>query len=189
MLKFIVGLPLIVSIISLILNAVLALLLTLTYTTLTKESIVATIQFDKIANQSKVYIAHLYSHDGSKIGDYTIYGDQWRIDAGFIKMEYLANIFGLDSKYTLNRFEGRYKNITDENNQKHKAYLLESHRLIDTFSFFVDTQYGSSIYQDIKINTKYTVLKSQTGLMVREKSLIKEKSLIDKAKELFGIKQ
>ncbi len=184
----IITIPIVISIISLILNAVLALLLTVTYSTLTKESIVATIQFDKIPDQPKVYIAHLYSENGSKIGDYTIYGDQWRMDAGFIKMEYWANIFGIDSKYTLNRFEGRYKNIQDENSQKHKAYLLESHNIIDTFSFLVDTQYGSSVYQDIKLNTKYTVLKSQTALMVREKKLttVKDKSFFDKAKEAIG---
>jgi hypothetical protein len=184
----IIAIPIVVSIVSLILNAILALLLSVTYSTLTKESIVATIQFDKIPDQPKVYIAHVYSDKGSKIGDYTIYGDQWRMDAGFVKMEYWANIFGIDSKYTLNRFEGRYKNIQDENNQKHKAYLLESHSIIDTFSFFVDTQYGSSVYQDIKLNTKYTVLKSQTGLMVREKKIIiaKEKSFFDKAKETIG---
>jgi hypothetical protein len=184
----IITIPIVAYIISLILNAILALLLTLTYTTLTKESIVATIQFDKIPDQPKVYIAHLYSDKGLKIGDYTIYGDQWRIDAGFIKMKYWANIFGVDSKYTLNRFEGRYKNIQDENNQKHKAYLLEEHNIIDIFSFLVDTQYGSSVYQDIKLNTKYTVLKSQTGLMVREKKIIitKDKSFFDKVKEKIG---
>jgi len=175
--------------ISLILNAILAFLLTVTYSTLTKESIVATIKFDKIPDQEKVYIAHLYSDSGSEIGDYTIYGDQWRMDAGFIKMEYWANVFGVDSKYTLNRFEGRYKNIKDENSKKHKSYQLESHGVIDTFSFLVDTQYGSSVYQDIKLNTKYTVLKSQTGLMVREDKILvqEEKGFFDKAKEAIGL--
>jgi hypothetical protein len=188
LIKGIIAIPIVVSIISLILNAILALLLEVTYTTLTKESIVATIQFDKIPDQPKVYIAHLYFENGTTIGDYTIYGDQWRMDVGFIKMKYWANIFGIDSKYTLNRFEGRYKNIHDENNKKHKAYLLESHNIIDTFSFLIDTQYGSSVYQDIKINTKYTVLKSQTGLMIREKKTIieKEKSFFNEVKEAIG---
>jgi len=97
-------------------------------------------------------------------------------------MEYWANIFGLDSKYALNRFEGRYKDIDQENNSVHKAYQLESQGIIDTFSFFVDATYGSSVYQDIKLNTEYTVLKSQTGLMVREKHIEQpEESFYDKA--------
>jgi len=189
MIRLAIGIPLVLAIGSFILNAILALLLTLTYTALTKESTVATIKFDKIPDQQKTYIAHVYSDNDSKIGDYTIYGDQWRIDAGFIKMKYWANIFGIDSKYTLNRFEGRYKNIQDENHQKHKAYLLESHNIIDVFSFFIDTKYGSSVYQDIKLNTKYIVLKTQTGLIVREQKITtkKEKSFFDRGKELFGI--
>lgn len=178
----IIAIPVVVSIISLILNAILALLLTLTYSTLTKESIVAKITFDKIPDQKEVYIAHLYSDDGSKIDDYTIYGTQWRMDADFIKMEYWANVFGIDSKYALDRFEGRYKNIQDENTKKHVSYQLESHDLIDIFSFLVDTTYGSSVYQDIQVNTEYTVLRSQTGLLVREKKINiqkKKKSLLD----------
>lgn len=185
----IIGIPVVISIISFILNAILALLLTLTYSSLTKENVVATVTFDKVEKQSNVYIAHLYSDSGSKIGDYKIYGDQWRIDAGFIKMEYWANVFGLDSKYTLDRFEGRYKDVQEENSQKHKAYLLESHNLIDKFSFFVDTQYGSSVYKDIQLNVKYIILKTQTGLIVREEKIKtkNEKSFLDKGKELFGI--
>lgn len=174
MFRLLIGIPLFVVLISVILNALLAVMLVLTYSSLTKERIIATIQFENVPNQEDVYIAHLFDDSGSKIDDYKIFGDQWRMDAGFIKMEYWANIFGIDSKYTLNRFEGRYENIEDENNNKHVAYQLESHEIIDTLSFFVDTTYGSSTYQDIKLNTKYTVLKSQTGLMVREVEIVKK---------------
>jgi len=185
-----IAIPVVGAIIGFIINAVLALLLTLTYSSLTEEQIVSTIEFSDVPDQEKVYIAHIYDDSGSKINDYTIYGDQWRMDAGFIKMKYWANVFGIDSKYTLNRFEGRYANIKDENNNKHRAYQLESHSIIDNFSFFVDTTYGSSVYQNIKLNTEYTVLKSQTGLMVREKYIeqIEEKSYLEQAKSLIGLK-
>lgn len=180
----IIAIPIIVTIISFIMNAILAGLLALTYSSLTEEQVIATITFDEIENQENVYIAHVYEADGSKIDDYKIYGEQWRMDAAFIKMEYWANIFGIDSKYALNRFEGRYKSIEDENNNKHQAYQLESHSLIDTFSFFVDTTYGSSVYKEIKLNTEYTVLKSPTGLMVRTKYLApnEEKGIWDTMK-------
>ena len=188
MIKFAIGIPVIVAISSFVLNAILAMLLALTYSTLTKESIVATIKFEKVVNQDKAYVGLLFSDTGEKIGDYEIYGDQWRMDAAFIKMEYWANVFGLDSKYTLNRFEGRYKDIKDENSKKHKAYQLESHAIIDKFSFLVDTTYGSSVYQDIKLNTLYTVLKSQTGLLVREKLInaTKEEGYMDKVQSFLG---
>jgi hypothetical protein len=177
-----IGLPIVVTIISLVLNVFLAGLLVLTYSSLTQEKTLATIRFNQVENKEYVYIAHIYDDTGSLIDICEIYGDQWRMDAVFIKMEYWANIFGLDSKYALNRFEGRYKDIDQENNSVHKAYQLESQGIIDTFSFFVDATYGSSVYQDIKLNTEYTVLKSQTGLMVREKHIEQpEESFYDKA--------
>lgn len=178
-----IGLPIVVTIISLALNVILAGLLVLTYSSLTQEQTIATIRFNQIENKECTYTAHLYDETGSVIDTYKIYGDQWRMDAVFIKMKYWANIFGMDSKYALNRFEGRYKDIDQENSKVHKAYQLESQGIIDTFSFFVDAIYGSSVYQDIKLNTEYTVLKSQTGLMVREKTIEQqEKNFYDKAK-------
>ena len=183
-----IAIPVFAAIISFVINAILAGLLALTYSSLTEEEVIATIKFNHVDNKEYAYIAHLYDNNGSKIDDYEVFGDQWRMDAGFIKMVYWVNVFGIDSKYTLNRFEGRYKNIEHENNNKHKAYQLESHRIIDTFSFFVDTNYGSSVYKDIELNTEYTVLKSQTGLMVREKNAERREneSLFEKAKSWFG---
>ena len=187
--RYLVGIPIFGIVIMFIINAVLVLLLALTYSGLTKENTVATIIFDSVPNQSNVYVAHIFDKDNNKIGDYPIYSDQWRIDAGFIKMAYWANIIGLESKYTLNRFEGRYSDITDENTKQHKAYQLEEHSLIDNFSFFFDTTYGSSVYKEIKLKTLFTVLHSPTGLLVREKVIEeqnKEESLIDKTKSFFG---
>ena len=62
------------------------------------------------------------------------------------------------------------KNIEDENKLIHKAYQLESHKLTDIFSFFIDTTYGSSTYSNINTNSKFTVLKTQTGLIIREEN-------------------
>jgi len=186
---FIVGLPVVVTITSFVLNIILAVLLTMTYTSLTQEQLIATLTFDSIPNQSQIFIAHLNDAEGSKLDDYTLFGDQWRMDAGFVKMKYWANVFGVDSKYTLNRLEGRYKNIDDQNKKQHKSYQLEEHSLLDTMSLFIDTTYGSSVYKDIKLNTKYSVYKTPTGLMVREKFIApikKEKSLLDKTKSFFG---
>jgi hypothetical protein len=188
MIRFLIGIPLFVVFISLAINVILALMLVLTYSSLTEEKVIAKINFEKLSAQDNVFIAHVYDDAGTKIGDFKIFGDQWRMDAEFIKMAYWANVFGIDSRYTLNRFEGRYKDITDENNNKHVSYQLESHGIMDKWSVFIDTTYGSSTYQDIKLKTKYTVLKSQTGLMVREKEIIdkEEKNYLEKAKEFVG---
>ena len=183
-----IALPIIGGVLNFIISIILAGLLTLTYSSLTKEVPIASLVFSNESNNTKVYEAHLYDAKHLKIGDYTIYGDQWRLDAGFIKMKYWANIIGMDSKYVLNRLEGRYKNIHEENNNIHHAYQIEEHALIDDMGFFFDTSYGSSVYKKIKLNTKYIVLKSQTGLMVREEPfhLVKKKSFIEKTKAMFG---
>ncbi len=185
MIKWLISLPLIAVLISVFLNVMLALMLVWGYSSLTKEQVIASIEFTKIAAQNNAYIAHIMDESGELIGDYKIFGDQWRIDVGFIKMKYWANLLGVDAKYTLDRFEGRYKDIHAENNAKHIAYQLEDHHLIDLGHFFIDTTYGSSTYQNIKLNTRYRVLKSQTGLMVRENNLNSDKSLWEQTKSFF----
>lgn len=53
----VVGLPVVVTVGSLILNFILASLLALTYSSLTKEQLVATITFENVPSKSKVYTA------------------------------------------------------------------------------------------------------------------------------------
>ncbi len=188
--RFLIGIPLIVAIISIVLNFILAGLLALTYTTLTQEKVIATIKFEKISDSNnKSYTAILYDGSGKKIDNYLIKGDQWQIDAGFYKLEYWANIIGMESKYTLDRFKGRYKNILDENKLKPISYQIEDNKIVDTFSFFIDTNYGSSTYKDIKLNTLFIVLKTPTGLMVREEHIEKTKktNYYNKFKSTLGL--
>ena len=170
-----------------IISLILAFLLMLTYTSLTEENVVAIIQFDA-TDKPDVYMAHLFDPQLDKIGDYKLYGEQWRIDAAFTKIAYWANLLGFDSKYALDRFGGRYKKIEDENStdKKHISYQIEDHNLIDVFSFLVDTNYGSSTYKDIKLHTKFIVLHSPTGLMVREEANKKESSFWQKASSFIN---
>jgi hypothetical protein len=157
------------------LNIVLAVGLGMTYHNLTTEKPILSLKFEKVPDKKQTYIAHLKIEDEeennkTKISklNYTIYGDQWRVDAIFVKMKYLASVLGIKSKYALDRLEGRYKNIKDENTQKHFAHNIEEHQLVDVMGFFVDTTYGSSVYKDIKDGIEYKVFKTPTGLIVRE---------------------
>jgi len=105
-------------------NLFLASLLGLTYTNLTQEQVIASLTFKDVPNSSKVYEATLYNDKGLKIGNYKIYGDQWRIDVAFIKMKYWASALGADAKYALDRLEGRYKNIEAQNREYKYSYHL-----------------------------------------------------------------
>jgi len=174
MFKFIAGIPIVGILLSFIINIILTVLLGLTYTSLTKEGSVASLYFEAVPNQSREYIAYLYDANDKKIGNYTIHGDQWRIDASFVKIKYWATLLGDESKYTLDRIEGRFKDIDEQNNLKGKSYKIESSSIRDSFSPFLDITYGSSVYKEIVLKTKYKVLKSPTGLLVREEIMNEE---------------
>lgn len=185
--KYLIGLPFVFAIISMVLNVLLAGMLALTYKTLTQETPIVTITFEKSKNDG--YIASLKDYEGNRIGDYEIDADQWQLDVGFYKMAYFANILGVESKYTLDRFEGRYQNIDDANKRKTNIYQIEDNRLVKYFSFFFDAKYGSSTYKDIKQNTLYTIYTTPSGIMVREKDIqvkIKQ-SMLERVKDALGL--
>ena len=76
------------------------------YSRLSNETLIAEITFDKLVNNA--HIAHVTTVDHCQTVDYhPIYGDQWRIDARFLKWKPWANLMGLDSNYRLDRLEGR----------------------------------------------------------------------------------
>lgn len=185
--KYLIGIPFVIAVISIVLNFILAGLLILTYTTLTQETPITTIMFER--KDSEKFEAVLKDKDGGTIGSYIIDGNQWQLDVGFYKVSYIATILGVSSKYTLDRFRGRYSNIDDANMKQSKAYKLESNALVDTFSFFFDTSYGSSTYKDIKLNTLFTVYKTPTGIIVREKPILEkaETGFFDMLKSNIGI--
>ena len=145
------------------------------YSRLTDESLIAEITFDKRAD--KTYLAHLTTTDYCQTVDYyPVYGDQWRIDALFIKWKSLANLIGLDSRYRLDRLEGRYVNVSEQNRRPHWAHGLAVENVLDIASLneylgdsnsLLDTQYGSSAYTDIEIDQRYQIYRSQSGLFVR----------------------
>ena len=118
-------------------------------------------------NQNKIYIAHLYDIENRSIGEYIIYGDQWRLDANFIKMKYLQSISGIEPKYSLNRFEGRYMNVYDQNKLKKFSYQIEPNNMLNTFSGYFDIKYGTSVYKDIEIDTIFKIFYNSNGLIVR----------------------
>ena len=148
------------------------------YITFSKEEPIAIISFEKLQDQE--YEAKLYIKDFEEGKIYKIYGDQWRLDAYFYKWKYYASLFGIESKYRLDRIEGRYKNIQEQNNKKKKSYQINKEIILNktpTFinNFLFDIEYGSSVFKDIEINKIYTIYKNNTGFLIREKIINKEK--------------
>lgn len=167
-----------VSIVTLVLGiaAIVCLLSASVYTfsQLTEETLIAQVRFERVREAH--YLAHLRTGDRCDERILTTYGDQWRIDAQFVKWKYWALLLGLDSQYRLDRFEGRYQSVERQNAETNLAHELAADNAIDLVTFaeslgpvnmLVDASYGSSTYQDIDMTVVYAVYKTPTGIFTR----------------------
>jgi len=148
-----------------------------TFNRLTDEAPIAKLRFTQLAPQK--YAVELRSGDFCKAQTFVLYGDEWRIDARFLKWKPLANLVGLDAMYRLERLTGRYRTVSDENSNRHQAWRIGRQPGFDLFSYAkrdwkywspVDTFYGSSVYEAIDPEREFTVYRSQSGLLVRKTS-------------------
>jgi hypothetical protein len=158
--------------------AVLALMLLsasiYTYHALTAESLIAELTFDR-AN-GRQYVAHLRTGDRCNERDLPLFGDQWRVDAEFLKWKSWANLLGLDAQYRLDRLEGRYRSAAEQNSEPNIAHDLGGMTAVDVvelagalgeWNFLVDATYGSSVYHDIDTASLYSVYRTQSGIIAR----------------------
>jgi hypothetical protein len=145
-----------------------------TYERLTAETLIAELTFD--ATGERQYIAHLRTGDRCTERTLPLLGDQWRIDAEFLKWKYWALLLGLDSQYRLDRLEGRYRTATEQNSQPNLAHDLSERTTVDlvglaaslrSWNFLLDATYGSSTYQDIDVANVYHVYRTTTGIITR----------------------
>jgi hypothetical protein len=145
-----------------------------TYNVLTGETVIAELRFDRTGNRE--YLAYLRTGNRCEEQSYPLIGDQWRIDAEFLKWKYWALLLGLDSQYRLDRLEGRYRSADEQNNSPTLAHDLADGTAIDivTFAsalgpanFLIDATYGTSTYQDIDPRSVYYVAKTPTGIITR----------------------
>ena len=149
-----------------------------TFYRLTDEAPIAKLRFVQLAPQT--FAVELKTGDFCDTQHYELYGDEWRVDARFLKWKPVANLFGFDAMYRLERLSGRYLDINDENRQRHQAYEIGARPDIDLFQYVkkdwkywtpVDTSFGSSVYESIDTAYEYTVYRSQSGLLVRKQIL------------------
>ena len=167
------------SLLLLVVAAVLSIMLLsasiYTFNALTDETLIAELTFDP-AN-GRQYVAHLRTGDRCDERELPLFGDQWRIDAEFLKWKSWANLLGLDAQYRLDRIEGRYASIEDQNNEPNIAHSLGGGTALDvvdlagklgSWNFLIDATYGSSVYHDIDTANLYSVYRTQSGIITRE---------------------
>ena len=125
------------------------------------------------------FTAFLQQGDFCNSQAYTILGDQFQLDAGFIKWKGLGVVLGFKPRYRLDRLSGRYSEIARQNNQDNLAHNLAPDVLFDFFDentpagssgWLMDTRYGSSVYLNIDPSLRYTVYATEDGLITRAES-------------------
>jgi len=147
-----------------------------TYNALTGETLIAELRFDQTGERQ--YLAHLRTGDRCEERALPVFGDQWRVDAEFLKWKYWAMLLGLNSQYRLDRLEGRYRTAAEQNTAPKLAHDLGGNTAVDVVSvaeslgswnFLTDASYGSSTYQEIDPGNVYYVYRTQTGIITRTK--------------------
>jgi hypothetical protein len=145
-----------------------------TFHRLTDESPIAELHFRKTDVQQ--YETTISYGDFCHPEKFLLHGDQWRLDARFLKWHPWANLLGFDSMYRIERLGGRYLDVQVENAGPQLSYQLFEEGGIDLPAILdsyggrfspVDTLYGSSVYELMQEGFLYRVYRGQSGLLVR----------------------
>jgi len=145
----------------------------LTYQRLTREQDAARLEFSRIGDRH--YNARL-EYPGKNVQSFELLGDEWQIDARVLKWRPLANLFGFDTVYRLERISGRYRDIESERNAKRSVYALNEPAFLDIWQIarrykdnlrWVDALYGSAIFLPMANDAQYQVSVSQSGVLAR----------------------
>ena len=143
-----------------------------TYHRLTYERLVATLTFTQLGPQQ--YRATLTEADGH-LTTTVLRGDEWELSARVLKWTGPGNLLGFNALYHLDRLEGLYQNLQQEQHDYHTAVDLAGGGGLDLWSFasthawlpWVDASYGSATYLPMADGAEYRVTMSQTGLLAR----------------------
>jgi hypothetical protein len=145
-----------------------------TYQRLTKEELIASIQFWQSGSQQ--FLAVLTQSDAGDGQSYLLNGDEWQIDARILKWKPTAIVAGLDSRYRLERLSGRYRNIDQERYDQRSIFDLSSEPGLELWPVliklqnhldWIDTYYGNSVYLPMADQAIYQIVLTQSGILSR----------------------
>jgi hypothetical protein len=143
------------------------------YRSFTHEELAATVEIEPLRGQN--FIAHLLLADNSEF-EYILAGDELYIDAQILKWKSFVNLLGLHTFYELDRVAGRYSDIEKETTKDRTVFAISSEKIIDIFdlrlnyeflSFLLDAEYGSATFINVRKASKFKIMVSTTGLLIR----------------------
>lgn len=145
-----------------------------TYQRFNYERPVATLEFQQVG--ARQFQATLKTADGQE-NTFGMHGDEWQLDARVLKWKGAGALLGLDPRYRLERFSGRYVSTANEQRAVRSIYgLQDSEKGLDVWTLsqeydhwlpLVDTIHGSASYMPMRHNAKYTVVITEDGLVAR----------------------
>ncbi|AOB28908.1 MULTISPECIES: hypothetical protein [Bordetella] len=109
-----------------------------------------------------------------RMRDYTLYGDQWQIDAKVVRWRLPALLAGVPPLYRLERLSGRYQDTARERSATRSVHALDDwpapdlaqvKRLVPNWLPFVDVQFGSAAYMPMFDGARYQVYLDPRGAL------------------------
>ncbi len=144
------------------------------YRQIQTEQTVATLSFDKKADQ--VFEVLVVDAEGVE-HRYKIKGDQWQLDARIIKWTGALSNVGIKPGYRLDRLSGRYYSLEKEREEDRTVYAFnESPVGVDVWAWLreakerlpiVDAVYGSATYLPMADEAVFEISLSAAGLVAR----------------------
>ncbi len=144
-----------------------------TYHRLTSEIMIASVKIKQTApNTYELALSEV----GKKPVNFNIIGDEWQLDARFLRWKSWATILGQDPMFRLERLSGRYSDIEQAKTEPRSLYALNAQAGVDVWKLgrqyadwlpFMDAYFGSSVYMPLIANGEYRVTATNSGLMVR----------------------
>jgi hypothetical protein len=135
---------------------------------------VATINFETIEDQ---YFDAVVVDANGQQQRFSLYGDQWQLDARIIKWQGYFSGFDIKPAYRLDRLSGRYYDLHKETTEKRSNFSivksplqLDVWRLVHEYAEWfsvLDANYGTARYLPMKHGALYEISLTNTGLNVR----------------------
>ncbi|CAJ50897.1 putative membrane protein, partial [Bordetella avium 197N] len=106
--------------------------------------------------------------------DYTLYGDEWQIDAKVVRWRLPALVAGAPPLYRLERLSGRYRDVQREQAGMRSIHALDDwpapdigavKRWFPEWLPFIDVTYGSAAYMPLFDGARYQVLFDPRGAL------------------------
>ena len=145
------------------------------YKAIVAEKNIAILEFTQVDEQ-KFKAKMIVSDDGQE-HNFTMYGDQWQLDARVFKWPDTLSLLGVRPGYRLERISGRYYSLEQELNAQRSVYELPAQSYgVDLWhwaqqfklnKFGIVATYGSATYLPMADGAQYEVSLSRTGLLAR----------------------